>query len=204
MKPETKEKIRIANKGKQSPNKGKHLSEETKQKISLANKGKLTGDKNPAKRPDVREKIRANAPMKNKETRDKVSKAKMGKPRPDMIGEKNSHWNGGVSFGKYCPKWTKELRERIRAFFEYRCICCGKHENELTRKLSCHHVQYDKNACCTEKRPCFAAMCNKHHTKTNSDRVRWEKMIMRIIDEMYNGKTYLTKEEMKTLEEAMK
>lgn len=44
---EVRHKISIANKGRPSPNKGKHMSEETKLKISNSRKGKYTGKDNP-------------------------------------------------------------------------------------------------------------------------------------------------------------
>jgi len=119
-------------------------------------------------------------------------------------GENNPRWCGGISSLPYCPKWTKELKQRIRAFFEYRCICCGKHEDDCTRKHCCHHVEYNKDACCDGKPVHFAAMCTKHHSMTNADRNRWEAMIHRIIDEIYDGKSYYTQEEYKQLMEDQK
>ena len=110
-------------------------------------------------------------------------------------GEKSTNWRGGLSFEPYCPKFSKDLRRRIREFFEHRCICCGKHETELKQKLSCHHVEYDKTACCTGMPVHFAALCRKHHATTNHNRERWESMLHRIIDEIYDGKSYYTKEE---------
>jgi hypothetical protein len=110
-------------------------------------------------------------------------------------GKNSATWKGGISFEPYCPKFNNKLKERIRAFFEYRCIACGKHENELKRKLYCHHVEYNKQACCDGKPIHFAAMCSKHHAMTNHYREQWETMIHRIIDEIYNGKSYYTEEE---------
>jgi hypothetical protein len=46
----------------------------------------------------------------------------------------------------------------------------------------------------------FAALCNYHHSKTNFERERWEAMFHRAIDEIYNGRSYFTKEEMLELE----
>jgi hypothetical protein len=114
-------------------------------------------------------------------------------------GEKCPFWKGGISSEQYCKKWTRELKERIRVFFENRCLCCGKHENELKRKLNCHHVEYNKNACCAGERPYFAALCDKHHAKTNFERNRWEHMLHVVIDEIYDSKSYLTTEEYRKL-----
>jgi hypothetical protein len=116
-------------------------------------------------------------------------------------GEKNPRWKGGISFEPYCPKFDKDLRRRIRAFFEYRCIACGKHTTEnLSCKgniwqLSCHHVEYNKQACCDGKTVHFAALCLKCHALTNNDRERWEAMLNRAIDEIWEGRSYFTKDE---------
>jgi hypothetical protein len=37
------------------------------------------------------------------------------------------------------------------------------------------------------------------HSKTNKDRERWESMLHRIIDEIYDGKSYYTKDEYEEL-----
>lgn len=110
-------------------------------------------------------------------------------------GEKHHNWKGGISYEPYCPKWNKSLRKRIRAFFEYRCIICGKSTEENKRELCCHHVEYDKKACCDGKLVHFAALCHNCHARTNFDREQWERMIHRIIDEIYDGRSYYTKDE---------
>jgi hypothetical protein len=115
------------------------------------------------------------------------------------FGEKNGRWEGGKSFEPYCPKWTQDLRRRIRAFFKYRCIICGKTTEENKELLSCHHVTYDKNACCDGKPVHFAALCRKCHIRTNSNRPRWEAIFHHIIDEIYDGHSYYTKKEMSEL-----
>jgi hypothetical protein len=197
--------------------KGKKLSEEHKEKMKLNHVG-MTGrihteetkDKMKmaaiGRHPDEKTRQKMANAKKNmsKEQREKIALKQTGKKQSiESIMKrsgKNCHfWKGGISFEPYCTKWTKELRERIRAFFEYRCICCGKLQNELKRKLSCHHVEYSKSACCDGKPVHFAAMCMKHHNMTNKDRERWENMLHRIIDEIYNGKSYYTKEEYKKI-----
>ena len=109
------------------------------------------------------------------------------------LGEKAPNWQGGKSFEPYCRKWTEELRRRIRAFFNYECVTCGKTTEENRRQLCCHHIEYNKQACCDEKPVQFAALCDKCHNKTNYERERWEAMLHKIIDEIYDGKSYLPK-----------
>jgi hypothetical protein len=115
-----------------------------------------------------------------------------------QAGENNPMWRGGISFEPYCPKWTKELKERIRARFDYECIMCGKTTEENGEELSCHHVEYNKMSCCDGKPVHFASLCCKCHSRTggsDKNRVKWQTMIHRIIDEIYGGKSYYTKEE---------
>lgn len=112
-----------------------------------------------------------------------------------FCGESSPQWKGGISFEPYCPKFNKDLKQRIRLFFDHRCVVCGKSTNETGRKLDCHHVEYDKSACCDGKPIQFAALCRKCHSKTNADRARWEAMLHRCIDEMWGGRSYYTKEE---------
>ena len=189
---------------KQSVSHQKHVpSDETKQKISLANKKRFS---DPLERARIsstlkkkyedlteREKFKTRAPTtpKSKEHRGKISTATMG--------NKNHNWAGGISFEPYCPKFNKDLRKRIRAFFEYRCVTCGKTEEENIIKLSCHHVSYNKNACCDSKPVHFASLCVSCHSKTNHDRIRWENMINRIINDVYNGRSYFTSDEWRIL-----
>jgi hypothetical protein len=157
--------------------------------LSLA---RVSGEKCPLARPDVVAKRTGDlSPSKRPEARKKMS---------ERLGEKSPNWQGGISFGKYCPKWTKELRERIRAFFNYECIICGKTTKENGRALSCHHVEYNKQACCDGQIIYFVVLCMNCHMKTNFNREYWKNVLHRIIDEIYEGKSYYTKEEYKNKE----
>lgn len=117
------------------------------------------------------------------------------KRNKEKCGENSPNWRGGISFEPYCPKFNKDLRKRIRSFFNNECVICGKTAEENRRQLSCHHVEYDKKACCDGKPVHFATLCTSCHAKTNQDRIRWESMLHRIINEIYEGKSYYTKEE---------
>jgi hypothetical protein len=215
--PETIEKFRLRSTGKNNPMygkrgkdapaygkpnkhhpwKGKHHTEETKQKMSISGKGRKVSKETRKKLSDAH---KGKTPIwagkhHTEETKKKISIANKGKE----CGELAPNWKGGISFEPYCPKFNKNLKERVRAFFEYRCIICGKHEDECNRKHSVHHVNYDKRTCCNEEQPRFAAVCIKCHSKTNWNRSRWENIINRAIDEIYNGKSYYTIEEWKVV-----
>ncbi len=197
--------------GERHPLFGKHFSEESKKKISLANTGHVPSE-------ETRKKISeatsgSNNPRYGKtvtpEQRQKQSESmkKFYQEHPEAlllhsecrIGEKNYNWKGGISFEPYCPKFNQDLKERVRAFFDYECITCGKTTEENGKALSVHHVEYDKSACCDGEPVHFAAMCHRCHSKTNFDRERWEAMMHRIIDEIYDGRSYYTKEEYKKI-----
>jgi hypothetical protein len=117
-------------------------------------------------------------------------------------GENCHFWQGGLSFEPYCPKFNNDLKRRIRSFFNNECVLCGKNKIENKQELSCHHVEYNKKACCDGKPVHFAVLCSSCHAKTNKDRENWEARLHRIIDEIYNGKSYYTKEEWKNIRES--
>lgn len=79
-----------------------------------------TGDKSPAKRPEVREKIR---------------QSKLG-PRNPMygaFGDKNPNWRGGKITYRG-PGWNG-IREQVKRRDKYTCQKCGSKEN-----LQVHHI----------------------------------------------------------------
>jgi hypothetical protein len=177
---------------------------------------KFIGDLNPMKRPEVIAKHMGDLnPSKRPENRIKASIRMIGNKNPmkqpkvarkvaiKISGKNSRFWKGGIYKQAYCPKWTSELRERIRAFFNYECILCGKNTEENHRQLDCHHIGYDKNVCCNDKPVRFAALCMSCHAKTTSKNTRtcWEYILNRIIDEIYDGKSYYTREEYNKLRE---
>lgn len=144
---ETKKKISDRMSGKRHPFYGKHLLDETKKKISKANTGKHPSD----------------------EVRKKMSEAQRG--------EKCVHWQGGLSFGKYCHLFNQTFKESIRNRFNRRCFLCGKTEQENGRRLDVHHVNYDKSCLCNSKCE-FVPLCISCHTSTSHNRQYWEDLIM--------------------------
>jgi len=75
---------------------------------------------------------------------------------------------------KYCNLWTEKFREFIRNKFHNKCFICGK---EQDRKLSVHHVNYNKNCLCGSTCE-FVPLCGSCHSKTNINRLYWENLIM--------------------------
>ena len=155
---------------------GKKASEETKLLLSKMRKGRVS-------------------PMKGKhlteEHKQKQSLALKGK----YCGEKSPNWKGGISFEPYCIKFNDEFRERAREFFGRRCFECNKTEKENGKRLSVHHVNYDKETCCNDSIPLFVPLCMKCHNITNENREYWKVHFTNRIMEELNGKCYFTKEE---------
>lgn len=104
-------------------------------------------------------------------------------------GKKNHNWLGGLSFEPYCQKFNNELRERVRLFFDNKCFLCGEPQNG--RKLSVHHVNYDKMVCCNDVKPLFIPLCMSCHFKTNHNRAHWEKYFTDKLMDEYDGVCYL-------------
>jgi|GEM_PF-5815699 len=107
-------------------------------------------------------------------------------------GENHWNWKGGSSWGKYCPKFNYDFKERVREFFGRRCVECGTPENG--ERLCIHHVNFRKDACCAEDVvPLFVPLCKSCHAKTNYNRPHWEAKYTALIREKHDGLCYLPK-----------
>lgn len=165
---ELKEKIRIATSGEKNHNYKQKFSDETKEKLASRRKGKIT-------------------PIET-----------IIKMRYAQRGNKAHAWKGGISYEPYCPKFNKEFKERVRAFFGYTCQMCGRVWKEGEHLMAVHHVNYHKESCCDSAViPMFVPLCFQPcHTKTNHNRERWEELFTDIITNKFNGKCYFTLKEM--------
>lgn len=168
-----REKLSLAAKGNRAWA-GKHHTEETRKKISSATSGANNA--------------RWGKPFPQT-SRAKISSAKRGK----YCGPAASGWRGGVSFEPYCFKFNDEFKERVREFFGRVCVECGAPENGV--RLSVHHVNHRKDACCAEGAAAlFVPLCRTCHGKSNSNREYWEARFTALINERYGGRCYLPKE----------
>lgn len=205
---EYRRKISNSKRGANNPNFKKTFSEETRRKMSTAMKGRVFSEETRRKLGEANSKrvwseesllkmseTRKGRPALNKgipmleEQKRKLSEARKGK----YTGENSPLWKGGISFEPYCPKFTKEFKERVRAFFGYRCIECETPQNRY--KLPVHHVNFNKKACCDSTPPLFVPLCRSCHAKTQSNRPYWQQHFTDVISLHYGGKCYLTKEE---------
>lgn len=133
-----------------------------------------------------------------------IQKERWGNPelitkiRERQTREKSHFWKGGISFEPYCSKFTKEFKERVRAFFDYACVECGTPQNG--KKLPVHHINYDKMMCCNDIKPTFVCLCNSCNIKANFNRPYWEQHFTEMIDGYYQGKCFLSQEEATALQ----
>ena len=93
-------------------------------------------------------------------------------------GEKNSNWQGGISFEPYCIKFNNAYKESIRELFERKCFLCGNTETDNGKKLDVHHVNYNKACGCDNTKCICVPLCHSCHMKTNGNRSYWQEMIM--------------------------
>ena len=189
--------------GERNHNFGKPKSIETRLKMSVAAKGRPKSEehrKNLIKawktRPPVSEetksKLRESLKGNTNSLGKKFSKESCRRISESKKGEKSYQWKGGISFEPYCPKFTNEFRERVRAFFRYCCVQCGKTAVEDRRRLSVHHVNFNKMACCDNSIPLFVSLCQSCHSKTTRNRIFWEYWFTEMINHQYDGKCYLS------------
>ncbi len=172
--------------------KGKPLSEEHKEAIRQSLKGKVhyvMTEETKAKIRDARKhqiiteetRIKQSNSLrgkpKSKEHIEKSAKSRTGAKRTDefrkrISGENANNWKGGISFIPYCSKFNKQLKEHIRNRDNRTCQLCRTKENG--RKLSIHHIHYDKPNC----EPDLIALCNSCNTKVNFNRDYYENLFI--------------------------
>ena len=86
-------------------------------------------------------------------------------------GDKNPRWLGGISFLPYPSTWTRELKERIRLRDGNRCQLCGVHQDDRVRRLTVHHIDYDKDNVTDTN---LITLCGSCNVKANSNRDQWQ------------------------------
>lgn len=109
----------------------------------------------------------------------------------NQVGPNASAWKGGISFEPYCSKFNEEFKERVREFWGRKCGISGITEKENGKKLSVHHVNYNKMVCCDNTPPLFIPLSKSLHPKTNNNREYWEYMLTEYIMIWFNGESYL-------------
>ena len=142
---------------------GRIISEKTKKKISQTLMGNIPWNKG---------KINCVSEI----GKENISKANKGHTpwNKGLVGvqarENHPNWKGGISFEPYCCKFNRILKEKIRNRDNRICQLCGKNELINGRKLTCHHIHYDKPNC----DPDLISLCNSCNFKVNYNRDYWE------------------------------
>lgn len=95
----------------------------------------------------------------------------------NIRGENHPQWNGGISFEPYCVKFDDELKERVREKYGRVCFLCAMTEKENGRKLSVHHVNYNKKMGCDGTKWLLVPLCVGCNSRVNFDRDYWEAII---------------------------
>lgn len=97
---------------------------------------------------------------------------KKARARINLFGENNPNWKGGTSFQPYPKSWNKALKAKVRKRDKSICQVCKRHEEEFKKKLSIHHINYNKLDDSSANLICLCAPC---HLKTNGNRAYWKK-----------------------------
>lgn len=155
---------------------GKHHTDEHKKRMSQL----LSGENNPMY--GVRGEKHPRYGIKH--THESIEKM-VESHKNIALGENNGNWKGGISFEPYCPKFNKKLKEDIRNKYGRRCVVCGIPEfenvcsNGQHKKLSVHHVTYDKQEGCNGKDVVLVPLCiHCHSATTTGDRDYWQTLLL--------------------------
>lgn len=93
-----------------------------------------------------------------------------------LSGERHPNWQGGISNLPYPFGFNRKLRNQIKSRDGCRCQnpdCWG-----VTKKISVHHIDYDKNNCDPENLLVLCISCN---SRANYRRGYWTETYYRIM-----------------------
>ena len=118
----------------------------------------------------------------SKETKIKISQKNKGNRNSIKTEFKKGHnltktgkdhqwYIHGEGYDKYSKDFLKK-RDSIRKRDNYRCQECFRHQNELQRKLSIHHIDFNKN---NNSNKNLISLCNSCHMQTMFNRDEWIK-----------------------------
>ena len=128
--------------------------------------------KNPGYRKKVSEKARESAIKRweDLEEREKMSER--------VSGENHPNWHGGISFGKYCPRFNNAKKREIREKYHNCDYISGLPDSicNNSKKLDVHHVDYNKKQGCEDHEWRLIPLSHVNHAKTNYNRSFWNRL----------------------------
>lgn len=161
---------------------GHKVSEEAKQKISKSKKGFKHTEESKRKMRIAKQNISDETRRRISEGQKNISeeiRLKMNKARS---GKNHYNWQGGISYGKYCPLFNEKKKEEIRNQFYRKCLLCDKTEEENGKKLDVHHFDYNKGQGCNGHEWRLVPLCRSCHMKTGRNRELYERRIKIILE----------------------
>ena len=180
---EQKRKMSKINKGEGNGMYGKHHTAESKEKVSITHKKENLSAETLKKMSDSQKKRKSFTNIHRERLSDSHKKENLSvetrkKMSESQMGEKNHNYINGNS-NKYCSLFNEKLKEKIREKFDRKCFLCGLNEEQNGRKLSVHHISYNKDCLCDGKECYFIPLCDSCHTKTNFNREFYEIFLTR-------------------------
>jgi len=119
-----------------------------------------------------------------------------GKQKPFMLGKHHTaktremmkakaadRFKNIIHKGKYPPLFFREeFKELIKERDDYRCLKCGISQSELRKKLSVHHIDYDKKNCNPWN---LISLCPKCNAQVNFNGEYWISYFYGILENYY-------------------
>ena len=101
------------------------------------------------------------------------SREKISKTLKKFYKNKENHpqWRGGKSTEEYSPLFNNKLKEKVSKIYNRTCQLCKKPEKKEGKKLSVHHIDYNKKNNTLDN---LIPLCMQCHTTTNRHRAYWE------------------------------
>lgn len=100
-----------------------------------------------------------------------------GKSRPNLSLQNHPNWRGGVAFFPYPLGWTRTFKEQIGYRDKYKCRVCGVSETDCVRRLSIHHIDYNKK---NLRESNLLSICSSCHGKTQWNRAYWKRVLSKL------------------------
>ena len=95
-----------------------------------------------------------------------------------ISGPNSPHWMGGISKLPYAFEFNDKLKEEVRRRDNYKCQLCDTPQAECKKRLSVHHIDYDKK---NSDPVNLIALCISCNSKVNKNRKHWTKYFQTMV-----------------------